>query len=856
MTTRALTLALAVLLLVAPSAAEASRGTKAKRPDLSTTNLRAPSHAHPGGAAQLDVVVLARWKRAARTTTRFWLSADRRKGKRDVRLASTATPRLKARGRFVARANATLPRTTRVGTWFVLACADDTRRVRERDERDNCTARKLTVAAEGSTPSARSLIDADRKAGRLSAEQALTYRVFAEFGDRRLPVKYRGDDGGEADESVIREVSAAYPTMSRRAKRTLYPFFLPPPAKGSWANLKSGALASAAQDDEEFEEDTCDSEQLAGKEWGTASGAGGKLRIWWLKDNKEDAARAPQLLRELATIAYPRMKAAMGRDLKSDASSPCFHGPDGALDIYLIPRIAKGRAMSIPSAQSPKNNLICDGTASFIVAESGYRPPKRWDLAHELFHSFQYLFPYQGDCRDYLWFDEGSANWGANMAFPNDNDEHFYNYFLWYPERSLPTEDYGSWVFDLFLERTVGRDAIRGIYEEFGRQAAVPAIDKAIGGFRKRWKEFTKYAWNRDPIAGSSFQAWDAIPDRPLAGYQKEMEPQHLFLAGQKQRTAYARAGMDRLARQYHWFTVTDDKLRELKFVNPQPGDEDFGVQAIVTVNGQQRVEDWTGRRTVTFCRDKGDQNVTELVLMYSNAKREEGQRIDAEPELRLRDECEGFPYRYKVLSASFREFTQGASAATHPCSALSGIRGSSEFKGTLGTPLLDAENRLERSRFGDVSGRIYAKVPAQWNNVLHGCIQTDDLQIQPCSTTKTETPRPTGDWKIGFSVRADSADAKTATATWAVSNPSVGYFDADNSVCNFTELWKGLEYETSQEQISMEKLADTAPQTYTFTGGPRHFDTTTSVRDATLDYDWSYTVTVQRVDEQGLPLE
>src|SRR5687768_618260 len=45
-------------------------------------------------------------------------------------------------------------------------------------------------------PSSYELIDQALAAGRINEETAFKYRVFAAFGDERLPAQYRGDDGG------------------------------------------------------------------------------------------------------------------------------------------------------------------------------------------------------------------------------------------------------------------------------------------------------------------------------------------------------------------------------------------------------------------------------------------------------------------------------------------------------------------------------------------------------------------------------------------------------------------------------------------------------------------------------------
>ncbi|MBJ7332367.1 MAG: hypothetical protein JHC95_20905 [Solirubrobacteraceae bacterium] len=845
--------ALLALLVAGPAQADA-RKPKPKRADVVAAALRAPTHAHPGGALPLDLTVKAQNKAVAKTATRFYLSADRKAGKGDVRLAGVTTPKLKAKGVSVAKAEATLAAGTRLGAWNVIACADDTKKVRERSERNNCRVATLTVAAEGTTPSAKDLIAADVKAGKLSAEKALVFRLFAEFGDHRLPAKYRGDAGAEHDETIAREASAAYATLSKTAKKQVFPFFLPPAAEGSWMNLtakpKAKMKARAAQEEEADPGDRCDSEQLNGPNWSNIPAAGGKLRFWWLAKEKEVGEKAKTLAAEMANVAYPKFKQVMGRDVMSDANIKCFHGGDGALDVYFVPEIQKARAMSMPSAQSPNNNLICDGTPSFIVAE--YHT-NRWDLAHELFHSFQFLFPYQEDCRNYLWFDEGSANWGGNLAYPGDNGEHEFNAMLDNRyEWTLSDHDYESWPFALFLEKTQGPQAIKAIYEQFGKADALPAMDKAIGGFTKRWREFAKHAWNQDPVP--SFQQWDGVKEHPMSNY-REFDPVHLQLAGQKKRSAYPKASMDPLTREYKSYVVTDETLRELKFVNPKAGDDDFGVQAIVTVGGVKRVEDWTGKRTVTFCRDNPEQNLTALVLIYSNAKFAKNQRIDAEPEMKLRDKCDGFPYHYKILSASFNQTTYAKSSVSYPCSRLNGLTGTNEFKGQGTGPQLDPENKLEKGKYS-LDGRIYAHVPASWTQTLSGCEMTPDGDLIPCQTTRVDTPRPNGDWQMGFSIRSDTPDATSAKITWTIMDPSVGYFDADNSVCNFMEQWKGFDYQDQLQDVPLEKLASTAPQTYVFTGGPKHWNATQVGQAALIQFDWSHTVTVQRVDEDGEPLE
>lgn len=67
----------------------------------------------------------------------------------DVRVGAAKVPVLRARTSRRARAAATVPAGTGAARYRLLACADDTRKVRERNERNNCRAarRALTVVA-------------------------------------------------------------------------------------------------------------------------------------------------------------------------------------------------------------------------------------------------------------------------------------------------------------------------------------------------------------------------------------------------------------------------------------------------------------------------------------------------------------------------------------------------------------------------------------------------------------------------------------------------------------------------------------------------------------------------------------
>jgi subtilase family serine protease len=87
---------------------------------------------------------------AAASTTRYYLSLDPTRNSGDRLLTgSRAVPALAAAASSTGTATLTVPTTTVRGTYFLLACADDTRFVAETIETNNCRASATTVQVTG-----------------------------------------------------------------------------------------------------------------------------------------------------------------------------------------------------------------------------------------------------------------------------------------------------------------------------------------------------------------------------------------------------------------------------------------------------------------------------------------------------------------------------------------------------------------------------------------------------------------------------------------------------------------------------------------------------------------------------------
>jgi parallel beta-helix repeat protein len=122
--------------------------TEVRAPDLVTTAVAdPPATAGPGANFGLASTVRNQGNAAAALfAVRYYLSLDERRGGGDKRLpGSTQINHLEPGDDALAQASLTIPKNTESGEYFVLACADDLKRVAESVESNNCLASAQTV---------------------------------------------------------------------------------------------------------------------------------------------------------------------------------------------------------------------------------------------------------------------------------------------------------------------------------------------------------------------------------------------------------------------------------------------------------------------------------------------------------------------------------------------------------------------------------------------------------------------------------------------------------------------------------------------------------------------------------------
>jgi len=103
----------------------------------------------------------------------------------------------------------------------------------------SCTA---SSSSGSGTSSSGDLIDAAVKAGTITLETAIEYKMFALFKDARLPTAYHGNDSDLFETDAFDLVWKNWGTLSDAAVQTLLPFLVPPAYQGSWMSPQAATV--------------------------------------------------------------------------------------------------------------------------------------------------------------------------------------------------------------------------------------------------------------------------------------------------------------------------------------------------------------------------------------------------------------------------------------------------------------------------------------------------------------------------------------------------------------------------------------------------------------------------------------
>jgi hypothetical protein len=223
---------------------------------------------------------------------------------------------------------------------------------------------------------------------------------------------------------------------------------------------------------------------------------------------------------------------------------------------------------------------------------------------------------------------------------------------------------------------------------------------------------------------------------------------------------------------------------------------------------------------------------------------------------IELKDSCE---LRYKILDAHFQ--THASGSITDQLCSLGGITatGTRDFSGVFTTQPLPLVSKLKK-KSGMLSGLVQGTTSAKWtNDVLHSC--TIDINSDPpvvaCDVNTPDHVPGDGTQTIGFSIDSQPESANVSVH-WYIPPAEIGFVsggpDPDNR-CFLFHLLFFLDEADQKAVYPLSTFTGTRPKTVTISGS-KHFSKDFFGITQSLDYDWSYTLTLVRVDEDGNPLE
>ena len=483
--------------------------------------------------------------------------------------------------------------------------------------------------------------------GHLDRETALTLRMFALFGDARLPADYRGaappaeDDPEPIDEvdgnAVLAELAASWDGLSDATRRVLAPFRGRPSDPGSWlddtgtADHRRAALAA-----QPAARPTCATN--AGGTWGFVAPATAKVRIWYQKSRAADLTMAQATSAAFETRIWPKLITGLGfKAPLSDLPLAC-DGGDGRLDVYIVASLG-ARGATVAESASVRQS------STYVLLRSGLTGGSlAYTATHQFMHAVQWSYPMAAAQTSYGWMRNALANWAVEAVYPgnatllSDASCHLNSTFL--PITSLSTgacsssttrtRDYGAYLLYQYIGRTAGNTKVRELLAATTTATtALGAIDTHVtGGLRALWPKYAKTLWNQPPVTGTgrpAYRNWDGLasvpalaPDRPTTV--------NANLGGLAEATTTLSASTANVSTRFYRFTFSEVATRTLMLRNTYyplaAAGKKVTVQAMWrTDSGTWVEENWTLKEWIGLCRDMKAQRVAEVVIVVASGE-------------------------------------------------------------------------------------------------------------------------------------------------------------------------------------------------------------------------------------------
>jgi hypothetical protein len=485
-----------------------------------------------------------------------------------------------------------------------------------------------TAAAAEAPPTSEELIGSALDSETITYEQSLLYRALALYDSPGLPEAYRSPvpDMGAATELLV-EVDEHEAELSAAVLAQLARYRVRPSDPTSIFNTSASQTTAL----------TANALTASGPVWIHELAANGAAQVWVedtpgaklrLDRHAQDVTRVWTAMADVFTYPDP--------DQANDPN-PAVN-PDAAVDFYWVeasdldprrvecsndPNIEHCVFSSYSAAGFTRRAApirVNASSAYFVMDAARGGDAALFQLAHELAHGGQFHY----DNAESTWLHEATANWVAYRVFQKLHlpPESAYGWLPKLFERldaPLTTEaDFGgyrAWLYFQFAAMELGDGVVASIWQAAGAQGVQGehAVD-TVFPFETHFADFALRNWNQEPIP---LRYRDA-PDPTFPELKPKMRVQAQVLrAGDN---ASLDAALPKLASAYYSYTV-DASARTVTFDNSLLGVPGAHVWAIKQIrDAWQTPEDWTSVDHKKFCRDNDEQDLSQLVIIVTNA--------------------------------------------------------------------------------------------------------------------------------------------------------------------------------------------------------------------------------------------
>lgn len=520
-------------------------------------------------------------------------------------------------------------------------------------------------AAEVRMPGSRDRILAALDEGRIDEPTALLYRVYALFGDARLPGEYV-TDRWEEDAGAMAAAAAQLDTLPPEIAAELRPFVARPTDPVSVWHDVAAAATDGATADAPVDADgsvvalpartatyvasdfVCEADG-----WGYVAERPlvGPVawKVWTGCTDAAGIAQAVQVAGFLERL-FGKETALLGMPVR-DAGGPNEAG-DGPLDVYLVNQCMarSGRCMGSLFAVADKGAIAYATPASPWLGAAGARKASGFivfkrsfmgantesSLAHELFHVLQFAHNATGTAQGgvFHWFLDATAKWAEHFFVPAGRPGNVYPWLSTHQGTAQGLNDetgvnaYASFVWPLFMQQELDETAIADAWTAIEGKRNWQQVDRAIDSvlpFETSLRDAEVRLWNQplrpaapDPIDprfqgldpqlpqtgpwGGRYSVWDVLPANPPGTPPRQLPESMPALSGR-----YTRFGVDPKVQQI---------ILDFAPLNPA-SQVDVNLLLRIRKTGWEEREVPTGR--TKLCLTDPEDEVVDMIVVLTN---------------------------------------------------------------------------------------------------------------------------------------------------------------------------------------------------------------------------------------------